>query len=41
MMKNFKAWLVGQKRIWKEKKSDTAHEMMRIGEAKSILQVIP
>ena len=41
MMKNFKNWLAGQKKIWKEKKPDAAQEMMRSGEAKSILQIIP
>ena len=41
MMKNFKAWLGDQKKIWKEKKIDNTHEIMRNGETKSILQIIP
>ena len=37
---NFKSWLVEQKRIWKEKKTEH-NETMRTGDMKSILQIIP
>jgi hypothetical protein len=40
MMKNFKSWLGEQKRIWKEKKGEN-NEIARVGDVKSILQIIP